>query len=192
MSNPRRLVVALTGASASRYGVRLLEALREAGVETHLVISRWAEANLHEEAQYTREYVKSLATRVYPDGRLGATIASGSFRTEGMAVVPCSMKTLASIATGVTDTLVARAADVTLKEGRKLVLAPRETPLNAIHLENMLKLARLGVAIMPPVPAFYGRPQSLDDIVDHFVGRVLDRFDIEHYLYRPYSGESEE
>jgi len=191
VQKPRRLVVAITGASASRYGVRLLEALREAGVETHLIISRWAEANLLQESSYTPDYVRSLASQVHGDGNLGAAVASGSFRTDGMAIVPCSMKTLAAIATGLTDNLVARAADVTLKEGRKLVLAPRETPLSAIHLENMLKLARLGVAIMPPVPAFYGRPQTLDDLVDHFVGRVLDRFDVEHNLYRPYTGGGE-
>ncbi|MGE5591990.1 MAG: UbiX family flavin prenyltransferase [Bacillota bacterium] len=192
MEKPRRLVVAITGASASRYGVRLLEALREAGVETHLILSRWARANLVQESSYAPDYVRSLASQVHEDGNLGAAIASGSFRTEGMAIVPCSMKTLASIAAGLTDNLVARAADVTLKEGRKLVLAPRETPLSAIHLENMLKLARLGVAIMPPVPAFYGRPQTIDDLVDHFVGRVLDRFDVEHNLYRPYTGAHED
>lgn len=191
MEKPRRLVVAITGASASRYGVRLLEALREAGVETHLILSRWAEANLLQESTYTSDYVRSLASQVHEDGNLGAAVASGSFRTEGMVIVPCSMKTLAAIATGLTDNLVARAADVTLKEGRKLVLAPRETPFSAIHLENMLKLARLGVAIMPPVPAFYGRPQTVDDLVDHFVGRVLDRFDVEHSLYRPYTGGGE-
>ena len=187
-----RLIVAITGASASRYGVRLLEALREAGVETHLILSRWARANIHQESEYTAEYVRSLATQVHEDGNLGAAVASGSFRTDGMAIVPCSMKTLAAISIGYTDTLTARAADVTLKEGRRLVLAPRETPLSAIHLENMLKLARLGVAIMPPVPAFYGRPQSIDDLVNHFVGRVLDRFDIEHSLYRPYTGGGDE
>lgn len=191
MERKKRLVVAITGSSASRYGVRLLEALREAGVETHLILSRWAEANLRQESEYTPEYVRSLASQVHEDGNLGAAVASGSFRHDGMAVVPCSMKTLAAIATGFTDTLVARAADVTLKEGRKLVLAPRETPLSAIHLENMLKLARLGVAIMPPVPAFYGRPQTVDDLVNHFVGRVMDRFDIEHQLYRPYAGADE-
>ena len=191
MERKKRLVVAITGSSASRYGVRLLEALREAGVETHLILSRWVEVNLRQESEYTPEYVRSLASQVHEDGNLGAAVASGSFRHDGMAVVPCSMKTLAAIATGFTDTLVARAADVTLKEGRKLVLAPRETPLSAIHLENMLKLARLGVAIMPPVPAFYGRPQTVDDLVNHFVGRVMDRFDIEHQLYRPYAGADE-
>ena len=174
-----RLIVALSGATGSIYGVRLLECLRDAGVETHVVISRWGVRTLLHETSYSKEQVEALATKAYAPGDMGAAISSGSFRTDGMIVAPCSAKTLAAIAHGVGDNLIHRAADVILKERRKLVLAVREAPLSDIHLENMLKLSRMGAVVMPPVPAFYTRPQSLDDVVNHTVARLLDQFGIE-------------
>jgi 4-hydroxy-3-polyprenylbenzoate decarboxylase len=173
-----RLIVAITGATGAVYGVRTLERLREAGVESHLVISRWGARTLLHETPYSREQVEAMATVVYAPGDMGAAIASGSFPTDGMAVVPCSVRTLAAIAGGFGDTLIHRAADVVLKERRPLVLAVREAPLSEIHLENMLKLSRMGVRIMPPVPAFYDHPATLDDVVDHTVARILDQFGI--------------
>jgi 4-hydroxy-3-polyprenylbenzoate decarboxylase len=174
-----RLILALTGATGAIYGVRLLERLREMDVETHLVISRWGARTLLHETPYTREHVESLATVVYPPGDMGAAISSGSFRTDGMIIAPCSAKTLAAIAHGYGDNLVHRAADVILKERRKLLLAVREAPLSDIHLENMLKLSRMGVTILPPVPAFYNHPRTIDDVVDHTVARMLDVFGLE-------------
>lgn len=183
-----RLIVAITGATGAIYGIRLLEVLKEKGLETHLILSRWAEETIKMETSWTVEAVRKLATAFYFEGDLGAALASGSFRHQGMIIVPCSMKTLASIAHGLAINLITRAADVTLKEGRKLILVPRETPLNSIHLENMLRLARLGAVILPPMPAFYHRPQTLQDIVDHLIGRILDQLDIEHGLYQRWSG----
>ena len=174
-----RLIVGLTGATGTIYGIRLLERLRELDVETHLVISRWGAQTLAHETAYSRERVESLATVVHPPGDMGASISSGSFKTDGMLIVPCSAKTLGAIAHGVGDTLIHRAADVVLKERRRLVLAVREAPLSEIHLENMLKLARMGVVILPPVPAFYNHPRTIDDVVDHSVGRMLDAFGLE-------------
>jgi 4-hydroxy-3-polyprenylbenzoate decarboxylase len=174
-----RLIVGMTGATGAIYGVRLLEQLREAGVETHLVISRWGVRTLVHETTWSRARVEALASATYQPADMGAAISSGSFRTSGMIVAPCSAKTLGAIAHGVGDNLVHRAADVTLKERRKLVLVVRETPLSEIHLENMLKLSRMGAVVLPPVPAFYNHPTSIDDIVDHTVARVLDQFDIE-------------
>lgn len=179
-----RLVVAISGASGAIYGIRLLEELHKAGVETHLIISRWAEETIRQETDYTPEAVAALANAVYDPADQGAALSSGSFPTAGMIVAPCSMKTLAAIAHGYSDNLITRAADVTLKEGRRLILLPRETPLHAIHLENMLTLARLGVAIVPPVPAFYHRPQQIMDIVDQTVGKVLDLLGLKHQLFR--------
>ncbi|MCL6499305.1 MAG: UbiX family flavin prenyltransferase [Firmicutes bacterium] len=172
----RRLVVAITGASGAILGIRLLEAARELGLETHLVVSEWAERTIQHETDYRVEDVLGLASVVHRRDDQAATISSGSFPTRGMAVVPCSMKTLAAIACGFADDLIHRAADVTLKERRKLVLVPREAPLSSIHLENMLKLSNLGAVILPPVPAFYTHPRSLDEVVDHVVARVLDQF----------------
>lgn len=177
-----RIIVGITGASGTIYAIRLLEALKKLDVETHLIMSDWALENLRLETDYSWEDLKKSATRYYANKDLGASLASGSFRTEGMVVVPCSMKTLAAIAQGYSDSLIARAADVTIKEQRKLILVPRETPLNAIHLENMLRLSRLGVVIMPPMPAFYHKPKNIIDIVDHLVARILDQFKIEHQL----------
>jgi 4-hydroxy-3-polyprenylbenzoate decarboxylase len=178
MTTPRRLVVGITGATGTIFGIRLLQLLRGTDVETHLVISRWGARTLVHETPFTAEEVRRLATRAYAEGDQGAAISSGSFVTMGMVVLPCSMKTLAAIAHGHADDLVHRAADVVLKERRRLVLGVREAPLSTIHLENMLKLSRMGVVISPPVPAFYTRPRSLDEVVDHTVARLLDLFDI--------------
>ena len=174
-----RLIVGITGATGVIYGVRLLERLREAGVETHLVISRWGARTLLHETPYTREQVEALAHTVYASTDMGAAISSGSFQTAGMVVVPCSARTLAAIAHGFGDSLIHRAADVVLKERRKLLLAVREAPLSDVHLENMLKLSRMGVVILPPVPAFYNNPRSLADIVEHTVERMLDQYGVE-------------
>jgi 4-hydroxy-3-polyprenylbenzoate decarboxylase len=174
----RRLIVGMTGSTGAVFGIRLLEALKHAEVESHLVISKWAQRTIEHETRHTVEQVRSLATVVHSQGDMGASISSGSFITEGMVVIPCSMRTLAGIANGYGEHLVHRAADVILKERRKLVLVARETPLSQVHLENMLKLARMGVVMLPPMPAFYNHPQSVDDLVDHIVARVLDQFGI--------------
>jgi len=177
-TNPTRLIVGITGATGTIFGVRLLQMLHGSGVETHMVMSKWAARTLIHETQHTVEDVQDLATHNYPLGDQGAAISSGSFVTLGMVVVPCSMRTLAAIANGLADNLIHRAADVILKERRKLVLVVRESPLHDIHLENMLKLSRMGVMILPPVPAFYNHPQNLDDMINHVTMRVLDQFDI--------------
>jgi len=175
---PRRLIVGITGATGSIFGVRLLQALQNTEVETHLILSRWGARTLAHETSHTLEEVQRMATRVYPENDQGAAVSSGSFVTSGMVIVPCSVKTLSAIAHGHGDNLIHRAADVVLKERRKLVLAVRESPLNDIHLENMLKLSRMGVVISPPMPAFYNHPKTLDDIVGYTVTRILDQFGI--------------
>ena len=185
---PRRLIVGITGASGTVFGIRLLEMLRETGVETHLVLSQWAARTLVHETSYSVAQVQELASERYAIGDVGAAIASGSFLTIGMVIVPCSMRTLGAIAHGVGDNLIHRAADVVLKERRKLVLAVREAPLSEIHLENMLKLARMGVSICPPTPAFYNHPQSIDDVVSYGVVRILDQVGI-HLGTERWSGE---
>ncbi len=177
-TKPTRLIVGITGATGTIFGVRLLQMLHGSGVETHMVMSKWAARTLIHETQHTVQEVESLPTHKYPLGDQGAAISSGSFVTLGMVVVPCSMRTLAAIANGLADNLIHRAADVILKERRKLVLVVRESPLHDIHLENMLKLSRMGVVILPPVPAFYNHPQNLDDMINHVTMRVLDQFDI--------------
>ena len=177
-TRPTRLIVGITGATGTIFGVRLLQMLHGSGVETHLVMSKWGARTLIHETEYGIEQVQRLATHHYPAGDQGAAISSGSFITLGMVVVPCSMKTLAAIANGLADNLIHRAADVILKERRKLVLVVRESPLHEIHLENMLKLSRMGVVILPPVPAFYNHPQNLDDMINHTAMRILDQFDI--------------
>ncbi len=176
------LVIAMAGASGARYGIRMLEVLNDLGVRTELIISDWAETNIRLETGRSVDEIRSLASASYSATNQAAPMSSGSHRVDGMAVVPCSMKTLAAIANGYGDNLIHRAADVMLKERKPLLLAPRETPLNAIHLRNMLDLARLGVTIMPPMPAFYTRPETIEDLVDHFVARVLDQFGIETEL----------
>jgi 4-hydroxy-3-polyprenylbenzoate decarboxylase len=171
-----RLVVGITGASGAIFGIRTLEALRDLGVETHLVISQWARTTIAHETTFSLPQVEALATTVYHHENQAAPISSGSFKTDGMIVAPCSMKTLAAIRVGFGDSLLTRAADVALKERRKLVLLARESPFSEIHLENMLSLARMGVVIFPPIPAFYNKPATVDDIVNHVVGRLLDQF----------------
>jgi flavin prenyltransferase len=175
---PIRLIVGITGASGTVLGVRLLEMLKATGVETHLVMSQWAARTLTHETTYTVQQVQDLASVRYAIGDVGSAIASGSFVTIGMVIVPCSMRTLGAIAHGFGDNLIHRAADVVLKERRKLVLAVRESPLSEIHLENLLKLARMGVTICPPTPAFYTHPQTIDDMVSYSVTRILDQLGI--------------
>lgn len=177
-AKPQRLIVGITGATGTIFGVRILQMLHGSGVETHLVVSKWAQRTLTHETPYSLKEVQDLATTSYGSGDQGAAISSGSFVTLGMVIAPCSMRTLAAIAHGLGDNLIHRAADVVLKERRKLVLVVRESPFNEIHLENMLKLARMGVVILPPVPAFYNHPQSLDDMINHVAMRVVDQFDI--------------
>jgi 4-hydroxy-3-polyprenylbenzoate decarboxylase len=190
-ATPRRLIVALTGATGTIFGVRLLQTLQGTGIETHLVMSKWAVRTLVHETSFSVEQVQQLATRVYPLADQGAPISSGSFITMGMVVVPCSMRTLSAIAHGLGDNLIHRAADVVLKERRRLVLAIREAPLSEIHLENMLKLSRMGVGICPPMPAFYTRPQTIDDIVNYTVARLLDQLDIHLEIHNRWIGMSE-
>ena len=178
------LIIGISGSTGVIYGIRMLEVLKELGIDTHLIMSEWGMKCIPMETQHDVEYVKSLATTVSDEKNMAASVSSGTHKVKGMIVAPCSMKTLSSIANGYDETLVARAAGVTIKEQRKLVLMARETPLSAIHLENMLKLARLGVVILPPVTEFYTKPKSISDIVDHGVGKCLDQFDIEHNLYK--------
>lgn len=175
----RKLIIGLTGASGIVYGLRLLETLRAQDVETHLVMSKAAEMTLAYETDLKTRDVRALADEYYAIGDVGAPCASGSFPTDGMIVAPCSMKTLAEIATGVTSNLISRSADVVLKERRRLVLLARETPLTMVHLRNMTTVTEMGGIIAPPVPAFYTKPDSLDDMINHTVGRVLDLFDID-------------
>lgn len=179
MAEPKRLIVGISGASGVIYGVRLLEALQPLPVETHLVMTRTAEVTLAHETDWKVGDVRRLADVAYKIDDLAAAISSGSFRTMGMVVVPCSMRSLGEIAHGITSNLLTRAADVVLKEHRRLVLVARETPIHTIHLRNMLTLSEMGAVIAPPMPAFYNRPKDLDDIVNHTVGRVLDLFDLD-------------
>ena len=185
----RKLIVGVTGATGAILGIRLLEALQDSEVETHLVLSKWAMQTVEHETSYTVKDVRALATVTYESANMGAAISSGSFQTDGMVIIPCSMRSLGAIAHGTGDHLVHRAADVILKERRKLVLVAREMPLSEIHLENMLKLARMGVTIMPPMPAFYHHPASVDDIIDHVIARVLDQFAIPAEFARRWTGE---
>ncbi|MFI5612667.1 UbiX family flavin prenyltransferase [Amycolatopsis sp. NPDC051903] len=175
-----RIVVAITGATGAVLGVRLLEVLKKLDVETHLILSDWARANLSLETTYTVNDVRDLATHTHSARDLAAAVSSGSFLTDGMVVCPCSMKTLAAIRIGFSDNLITRAADVTLKERRRLVLVAREAPLSEIHLENMHHLARAGAVIFPPTIAYYAQPRSVDDVTDYVVGRVIDQLGIPH------------
>ncbi len=177
-----RLIVGITGASGAILGVRLLEACRELGLEVHLCVSKAAELTLSYELDMRAAALKELAHRTYAPGDVGAAIASGSFKTRGMIIAPCSIRSMAEIACGTTATTLTRAADVVLKERRKLVLLLRETPLHAGHLENLLKVARMGAIVAPPVPAFYSKPRSVDALVDHTVGRALDLLDLDSEL----------
>ena len=179
-----KLVVGISGASGVIYGLRTLEILHSMKIETHVVLSQWGEKNIEIETDKTIEYVRSLATALYGNDSLAAPISSGSFLHSGMIIVPCSMKTLASIANGYDETLISRAAGVTLKESRLLVVVPRETPLSRIHLQNMLKLAEAGAVILPAMPGFYHKPTSLQDMVDHLVSKIIDQFNIRNNLSR--------
>jgi 4-hydroxy-3-polyprenylbenzoate decarboxylase len=175
----RRLIVGISGATGIIYGIRLLEALREASVETHLIVSKAAEVTRTYETDLSSQDLRNLADISYPIGDIGAPIASGSFRTMGMIIAPCSIKTMSELANGITSNLLTRAGDVVLKERRRLVLLLRESPLTTIHLRNMLALSESGAVIAPPVPAFYALPKTIDEVVRHTVGRVLDLFDID-------------
>ena len=184
-----RLIVGMTGATGAPLGVMLLKTLKTMpDVETHLVMSKWAKTTIELETPYSAREVAALADVVHSPADQAATISSGSFHTDGMIVIPCSMKTLAGIRAGYADGLVGRAADVVLKEGRKLVLVPRETPLSTIHLENMLALSRMGVAMVPPMPAFYNHPHTIDDVTRHVVARVLDQFGLNDPQARRWQG----
>ncbi len=191
---PQRLVIAITGATGAVYGVRLLQHLNQLGrsdgrpVETHLVISDAAVLTLHQETGLQRKEVEALAHVVHKQNNIGASIASGSFQADGMVIAPCSMKTLASVAHGLSDNLIARAADVMLKERRRLILMVRETPFNLAHLRNMTAVTEMGGIIFPPLPSFYHRPQSIDEMVDHTVARVIDLFGICHNLAPRWNG----
>jgi flavin prenyltransferase len=184
----RRLVVGISGASGAIYGVRMLEMLREIDIETHLVMSRSAEMTLTYETDFKAKDVRALASVNHPMSDIGASISSGSFPTMGMVIVPCSIRTMSEIATGVTSSLLTRAADVVLKEKRRLVLALRETPLHGGHLRNLTMLSDIGAVVAPIVPAFYTRPKTVDDIVNHTVGRLLDLFGIDTGTVKRWQG----
>jgi 4-hydroxy-3-polyprenylbenzoate decarboxylase len=178
----------MTGASGVIYGVRTLEVLHELGVETELIVSKTAQKILEIEAGRKVEDLKALSTRFYSEEDMFSPLSSGSYPTDGMVIVPCSMKTLACVAQGISDNLIARAAEVTLKQGRRLVVVPRETPLNQIHLENLLRLKAAGAVILPACPAFYHRPSTIQDLVDFIVGKILEALGLQHQLYRGWSG----
>ncbi len=184
----QKIVIGITGASGAVLGVRTLDAFAAAGVETHLVVSKWGQQTLEHETGLRSEDLRTRATNLYNSGDMAAAISSGSFRTMGMVIVPCSMHSLAAISLGMGENLVHRAADVVLKERLPLVLVPRETPLNDIHLENMLRLSRMGVRILPPNPAFYNHPESISDVVDHLAARILDQFGVAADFSKPWQG----
>lgn len=186
----KKIIVGISGASGSIYGIDLLEKLNKVtNVETHLVMSNWAKENIKLETNYSVAEVENLADFVYDNQNLGAAIASGSFRVDGMVIAPASMKTVAGISIGFDEDLIMRAASVMLKEQRKLILVPRETPLSPIHLENLTKLAKLGVHIIPPIPSFYDHPRTIQDIIDHQTMKVLDSLDIEASFAKCWDGE---
>lgn len=178
-----KIVIGFSGASGIIYGIRLLEVLHSINIQTFLIVSEWAKKNIEIETDKTLEYVKSLSSINYDNSKLDASVSSGSFLHDGMVIVPCSMKSLSSIANGYDDTLISRAASVTLKESRKLILVPRETPLSRIHLENMIKLQDAGAIILPAMPGFYHKPSTINEIVDHLVGKILDQLKIKHDLF---------
>ncbi|WP_314091337.1 UbiX family flavin prenyltransferase [Shinella sp. M31] len=187
-TRPRRMIVGISGASGVIYGKRILEVLRDLDIETHLIMSRAACITLAAEADFTKQDLEALATTTHSNKDIGAVCSSGSYKTLGMIVAPCSVKTMAEIATGTTDNLLSRAADVVLKERRRLVLMLRETPLHLGHIRNMAQVTEMGGIIYPPVPAFYARPKSLEEMVDHTVGRVLDLFDLEAGIVHRWQG----
>ena len=185
---PRRLIVGISGASGAIYGMRILQALQGSGIETHLVMSESARITLAAESDFTAAQVEALASEVHHVRNIGASIASGSFKTIGMVVAPCSIRTLSEVAWGTTSSLLTRAADVVLKERRRLVMMVRETPLHAGHLQSMLQATQSGAIVMPPVPAFYAGLKTIDDVVNHSVGRCLDLFDIDTDLVARWNG----
>ena len=178
-----KIVVGFSGASGVIYGIRLLEILHSINIQTYLIMSEWAKRNIETETHKTFEYVKSLSSVNYDNFKLDAAVSSGSFLHDGMVIVPCSMKSLSSIANGYDDTLISRAASVTLNESRTLILGPRETPLSRIHLENMIKLQDAGAIILPAMPGFYHKPSTIDEIINHLVGKILDQLKIKHELF---------
>ena len=178
------MLVAITGASGAQIAVKLLEILKKKGIKVELIISKIAEIIINNETEYNISDIRDLATKNYDFNDLAAAPASGSYKFDAMVIVPCTMKTLAAIANGIADNLITRAADVAIKEKRKLILVVRESPFSAIHLENMLKLARLGVVIAPPVPSYYIKPETVDELIDHSVGRILDQLGIESDIKR--------
>ena len=184
----KRIIVGITGASGVIYGVRLLEVLRDGPVETHLILSDAAKWNIAHETDYRVEDVEKMAAAVYDANDMTAPVASGSYRTEGMVIAPCTIKTLSGVANSFTANLMIRAADVTLKERRRLVLMVRETPFHKGHLQLMVRAADLGAVILPPIPGFYHGPKSIADVIDHSVGKILDLFQIDHSLYRRWAG----
>jgi len=186
------LIVAITGASGVVYGKRLLEVLREKRVETHLIVSKAADKVIKHELETSKKDLEKLARHVYNEDDLDAPLMSGSFQTDGMIIIPCTMKTLAGIAHGYSNNLILRAADVTLKEKRKLIVVPRETPLSVVHLRNMLTVAKLGVAVIPAMPAYYHKPMKIDDLVDFVVGKVFDCLGVEHRLFKRWQGVSKQ
>ncbi|MER5175207.1 MAG: UbiX family flavin prenyltransferase [Candidatus Nitrosocosmicus sp.] len=184
MEKKLKIVVGITGSSGVIYGIKLLYFLNKIEIETHVILSKWAEKNIEIETDESIEKIKKLASFEYKENDMAASISSGSFKTNGMIIIPCSMKTLSSIANGYDDNLISRAASVTIKENRKLVIVPRETPLSQIHLSNMLKLAKIGVIILPAMPGFYHRPKTVNDLVLHIVGKTLDQFEISNEVFK--------
>jgi flavin prenyltransferase len=191
VETPRRLIVGISGASGVVYGVRMLEVLRDVGIETHLVMSKAAELTLIYEMDMKPKDVRALASHFHAQADIGASISSGSFQTMGMVIVPCSVRSMSEIAAGTTGSLLSRAADVVLKERRRLVLAFRETPIHAGHLRTMTQLTEMGAIVAPIVPAFYNRPKTLDDVINHTVGRLLDLFGVETKLVKRWKGAPE-
>jgi 4-hydroxy-3-polyprenylbenzoate decarboxylase len=192
MEKKLKIVVGITGSSGVIYGIKLLYFLNKFEIETHVVLSKWAEKNIEIETDESITKIKKLATFEYKENDMAASISSGSFKTNGMIIMPCSMKTLASISNGYDDNLISRAASVTIKENRKLVIVPRETPLSQIHLSNMLKLAKIGVIILPAMPGFYHRPKTINDLILHIVGKKLDQFDIQNEVFKRWQNNKTE
>ena len=190
LDKSRRFVVGISGASGVIYGIRLLEVLKKLGYETHLVMTPAAKVTIAAETDYSSDSVEKLGSKVYRINDIAADISSGSYQMHGMILIPCSMHTLGALASGIADNLMLRAAEVTLKERRPLIVVPRETPLSLIHLENMVRVSRAGAIVVPAMPAFYDRPKSIDDIVNHLVGKVLDLLQIEHNLFKRWEGMS--
>lgn len=180
MEQALKIVVGISGSSGVIYGIRFLQALSKLKIETHLVLSKWAKKNIEIETDEHIEEILKTANYSYDEANMAAAISSGSFRTNGMAIIPCSMKTMSSIANGYDDNLISRAASVTIKENRRLVIVPRETPLSKIHISNMLKLSEIGVVILPAMPGFYHRPKTIEDLIAHIIGKTLDQFEIKN------------